>query len=402
MLINYLGFRFSSLIVATMVTAVTMLFWGTQNSCAQSGPRPNVDYVITWIETGDPNYYTTLPSSISDRGDAVGWAWGKGLPNKGWVFTNEVGFLWANDIAILPPGYESAVLETCRDISNNRVIVGNARINGLLYPYKLSLVLDETTLEPIPQPVVFLNISGTVDSITEAGDIVSTGYVSSTNSVRWQINRPIPNSDQFSVYIATLYGISYGGANYSAQLVTGAKTTDRDRVQRTYGFQYTASTGKTVKFPGFVTPGTNDITVSFATSINDSGKSVGGALFKQATATAAGLRHAALFNGTSKPTDLGVLPGNLESTANAINNANQVVGVSGPDAFFWTSTSKMYNLDALVIPDLEWATASTIQANKINSPTAPASFGEILGTAKFENGDGTFFQRAFLLTPIQN
>lgn len=280
------------------------------------------------------------------------------------------------------------------------MIVGNARIGGSLYPYRLPLVLDADTGTPIPQPVEFLNITGTIDRISESGDLVTSSYLSNTNSVRWQINRPNASTGGYAVFTATSAGIGVGGSNNSAQIVTGAKSTDRDRIQRTYGLLYTASTGKSVKFPGFVTPGTYDTTVSVATAINDLGTTVGTALFKSATKSVAGQRHAALFNGTSKPTDLGVLVSNTDSGANAINNAGQVVGVSGSDGFLWTSTNKMHNLDSLVIPDLRWASALTIQANDINSPTQTVGFGEILGTAKFENADGSTYRTAFLLTPV--
>ncbi len=381
-------------------TTIASLLVDDKVAIAQSAVRPNVDYAITWIDPVDSPFTTTLPCAINNLGDVVGYGLGTGIPSVGWIWTVDTGLLWVHDIAILPLGAEDAILESCKDITNSRMIVGNARIGGSLYPYRLQLVLDATAGTPIPQPVEFLNVTGTVDRLSESGDLVTSSYLSSTNSVRWQINRPEPSTGGYSVSTATTYGIAIGGSNNSAQIVTGAKSTDRDRIQRTYGLQYSASTGKSVKFPGFVTPGTYDTTVSFATAINDLGTSVGAALFKAATKSVAGQRHAALFNGTSKPTDLGVLGSNTDSVANAINNANQVVGVSGSDGFLWTSTNKLHNLDSLVIPDLRWVSAVSIQANDINSPTQAGGFGEILGTAKFESADGSTYRTAFLLTPI--
>ncbi|MBL8819497.1 MAG: hypothetical protein JNL58_25920 [Planctomyces sp.] len=385
----------------TILVTFAALFANHPGAVAQSAPRPNVDYAITWIDPIDSPFTTTVPSAINDLGDTVGSALGAGFPGAGWIRTAETGLLWAQEIAVLPPGAEGAVLESCKDITNDRIVVGNARLGGLLYPYQVALVLDQSTGQPIPQVVEFLNISGTVESITESGDLITSFYNSSTNSIRWQIHRPKLLTGGYTVYTATSYGIAIGGSNSSAQFVTGAKSTDKDRVQRTYGLQYTPATGKSVKFPGFVAPGTYDTTVSFATGINDPGTSVGAALFKSATKTVVGQRHAALFNGTSKPTDLGVLGNNTDSVANAINNANQVVGASGSEAFLWTSTNKMHSLDSLVFPDSRWVSAITVEANRINNPAQSGEFGEILGTAKFVNPDGSTYRIAFLLTPIE-
>ncbi len=63
-----------------------------------------------------------------------------------------------------------------------------------------------------------------------------------------------------------------------------------------------------------------------ARAINGRGQVVGAAY------TASGEKHAALFSG-SKVTDLGVLPGDTESTAFAINDAGQIVG----ESFHWES-----------------------------------------------------------------
>ena len=133
--------------------------------------------------------------------------------------------------------------------------------------------------------------------------------------------------------------------------------------------------------------------------INELGQTVGCALFKTTTSSSPGLLRACQFNGTSKPIDMGVLSGELESEATDINNASQVIGFSGSDGFLWTSANKIHNLDNHVLPDAMWSNAVTIEPLHINDPLTTGGWGQIAGRATFVDEFGTEFTRTFLLTP---
>jgi probable HAF family extracellular repeat protein len=101
--------------------------------------------------------------------------------------------------------------------------------------------------------------------------------------------------------------------------------------------------------------GTLGGTNSYAYGINSAGHVVGGAQL-----AGDGSGHAFLYSGVLPPTDLGTLPGDVNSDAVALNNSDQVVGVSSPTgsafpthAFLWQSSTGMIPLVGLGGSDTE-------------------------------------------------
>jgi len=88
--------------------------------------------------------------------------------------------------------------------------------------------------------------------------------------------------------------------------------------------------------------------------------------------------------------DLGVLPGDFVSGAQAVNDSDTVIGVSlGNDLhFFVWKNGQMSDLNSLIPPDSGW---QLLLVNDINNR------GQIVG-AGLHNGDF----RAFLLSPIKS
>jgi uncharacterized protein (TIGR03437 family) len=149
-----------------------------------------------------------------------------------------------------------------------------------------------------------------------------------------------------------------------------------------------------------------------ATAINDSGVAAGVAFdldFETLTDLSA-TAHAVLFSNGSV-TDLGVLQGDVSSTAIAINNSGSVVGFSSnqpPDftlqlaglfyppannyhAFLY-SGGKMYNLVNQLVNGAGWQLSFAMGINNA---------GQIVGTGFYEGpGGAATVQRAFLLTPV--
>jgi len=124
---------------------------------------------------------------------------------------------------------------------------------------------------------------------------------------------------------------------------------------------------------------------SQATAINDSNQVVGVSM------NSSGQTHAFMFEldkagAVIARVDLGELGGGY-STAKAINNAGITVGTSDNRAFIWTS-GELQDLNGLINPSSLWNLAS---ATGINDS------GQIVG---FGSYDGEPF-RAFLLTPDQ-
>jgi probable HAF family extracellular repeat protein len=121
---------------------------------------------------------------------------------------------------------------------------------------------------------------------------------------------------------------------------------------------------------------------SEANCINDAGQIVG-------YSDIASGRHATLWTAGGSVQDLGTLPGNLDSIAFAIDSSGQVVGSSFtqnkvfPHAFLWTAAGGMQDLGVLPGASGSYATA-------INSS------GEIVGKANTSLGGP--FNSAFLWT----
>ncbi len=104
--------------------------------------------------------------------------------------------------------------------------------------------------------------------------------------------------------------------------------------------------------------------------------------------------HAFIWNSTNGLIDLGTLGGTM-SMAKAINDSNQVVGISypenpnfGPNAFIWDSNNGMIDLNDLLPPDSGWI--------KLGYASGINNHGQIVGYGFTDKGD----IRAFLLTPI--
>lgn len=96
-------------------------------------------------------------------------------------------------------------------------------------------------------------------------------------------------------------------------------------------------------------------------------------------------RVAFLYTGSSL-IDLPMLPGAKQSEALGINNAAQVVGISGNRAFVWSLAAGAADLNALVSPESGW---TLTRANAINAS------GAIVGQGLFRGQ-----RRAFLALPV--
>jgi probable HAF family extracellular repeat protein len=120
--------------------------------------------------------------------------------------------------------------------------------------------------------------------------------------------------------------------------------------------------------------GVEDLGEGFANAINFFGNVVG---INSAS-------HAFLWTPAGGMQDLGVLAGDDESSAAAINILGQVVGTSGSRAFHWSPSMGMQDLNTLIPPDSGWT---------LSSATGINVFGQIVG-------DGTVNGQyhAFLLT----
>jgi large repetitive protein len=124
-----------------------------------------------------------------------------------------------------------------------------------------------------------------------------------------------------------------------------------------------------------------------ANAINNAG------LIAGAVPSASGTWEAAIlqpFSGAA-PTKLGMLPGDVASTASSINNLGQVVGISyqtltaGPYHGFLYANGTMTSINSLLPPNSGW---------NITNPVAINDMGQ---NVAFGDYDGT--QHAILLTP---
>ena len=89
-------------------------------------------------------------------------------------------------------------------------------------------------------------------------------------------------------------------------------------------------------------------------------------------------------------TDLGTLPGDTESTAAAVNDNGQVVGVAyGPNAyrvaFSWTAAGGMVDL-------------GTFPGGYQSQASAVNDVGQVVGTATGADGAGGYYSHAFSWT----
>lgn len=126
---------------------------------------------------------------------------------------------------------------------------------------------------------------------------------------------------------------------------------------------------------------------SYANNINDNGQIVGYGPQELLNA-----RRAYLWSTPSSPQDLGVLPGDLTSSAVDINNLGHVVGTSDAEsssrAFLWMEGVGMLDLNSLVNSTGNgWTLTQGISINDA---------GQILGIGVDPNGNS----RGFLLTPV--
>lgn len=116
-------------------------------------------------------------------------------------------------------------------------------------------------------------------------------------------------------------------------------------------------------------------------AINDAGIIAGWA------AIAGGDERSVVWNNSTTPTDLGMLPGAIYAEAHGINNAGVVVGFSGnaPYATLWEN-GEIIDLNTLLSPSgLGWHLTEAIGINNL---------GQIIGQGFF---DGQY--ESFLLTP---
>lgn len=94
-----------------------------------------------------------------------------------------------------------------------------------------------------------------------------------------------------------------------------------------------------------------------------------------------------MWDKSSGMINLGALPdGENYTRASAINDAGQVVGNSGDNAFAWSSNTGMIDLNASIDPKLGWY---------LQTATAINNKGQIIGYGTNQNGS----TRAFVLTP---
>jgi len=119
---------------------------------------------------------------------------------------------------------------------------------------------------------------------------------------------------------------------------------------------------------------------SFAFDINETGQIAG----DYKTPGYPSYRHAYLWENGSL-TDLGTLSGSNSSSATAINNSGQIVGISDYTAFIWENGT-ITDLNELLLNGSEWELE---EARDINN------LGQIVGRGIINERE-----RAFLLTPI--
>jgi probable HAF family extracellular repeat protein len=126
---------------------------------------------------------------------------------------------------------------------------------------------------------------------------------------------------------------------------------------------------------------------SYANNINDNGQIVG-----YGPQELLNERRAYLWSTPSSPQDLGVLPGDLTSSAVDINNLGHVVGMSdgesGLRAFLWMEGVGMLDLNSLV--------NSTGNGWNLTQGISINDAGQILGIGFDPDGNS----RGFLLTPV--
>ena len=304
-------------------------------------------------------------------------------------------------------------------INNPGQIAGTSSLSESIYPHAFLYtpgegMQDLDTLGGVDSLGQALNDVGQVTGYSHANDLVSHAFLSTPGigmvdigtlsvldnsvSVGFGINNAgqvVGSSSVASSFIshAFLYtpgqgmqdlgslGGTSGSVAYSinnAGQVVGVSFFN-DSVQ--HAFLYTPG-------EGMQDLGTLGGTNSRAHDINDIGEIVG-------YATSAGCcnGHAFLYTPGGGMIDLGVLDGGWLSSAQAINQAGQVVGYSytrdNPmqiNAFLYTATTGMVDLNALVVNGSGWWLSL---AHDINDR------GHIIGSGTY-NGEG----RAFLLTPL--
>ena len=125
------------------------------------------------------------------------------------------------------------------------------------------------------------------------------------------------------------------------------------------------------------------VTPSVATGINDRGQVVG--YRDTLRQTQSETRLAFLRTAPGVTVNLPALPGAKQSEALGVNDATQVVGVSGNRAFVWSAATGVADLNALVPADTGW---TLTRANAINAG------GAIVGQGLFRGQ-----RRAFLALP---
>jgi probable HAF family extracellular repeat protein len=131
---------------------------------------------------------------------------------------------------------------------------------------------------------------------------------------------------------------------------------------------------------------TGDGRATTAVAINDAGWVVGSSLTD-------GVRHAVRWSPDGEIEDLGVLPGMFDSSAQAVNAAGDVVGISGDDAFVWTAEDGMRRLPDLgfdgtvtAITDEGWVLGDAQLAPEVATPVVWDPQGRLYDVGRMADG----------------
>jgi probable HAF family extracellular repeat protein len=209
-------------------------------------------------------------------------------------------------------------------INNAGQVVGNAQtVGGSYHPFLYSGgVLTDLGILP-----GFAN-SGAV-ALNDSGQVaVSAGSADTTinDAFLWQSGTGLTDLGNLGSSYTVPHALNNPTTAHSVQVV-GEGQTPSDVVRHAWIWQNGVMTDLNTLIP----PGSGWV-LTKATGINDNQQIVGwGGI--------SGQTHAFLWQvGGGVPTDLGVLPGGMESIANALNKTGQVAGASDGHAALWTST----------------------------------------------------------------
>lgn len=333
-------------------------------------------YSITDLGTL-PGGTSSIAAALNNKGEVVGTST---QTSANGVSTDQA-FVWKNGqmtaLGILPGGRASRAA----GIGEGEQICGNSdNGNG----ERAFLYMNGTLMEISPLPN---DVSSTATGINASGQVALSSYPDGPT--------PPPNSYQILPSRAAVYdkgtlteiripagdtAINPSAINAAGQVV--GTSINQNKVSRAFLYQ-----NGSFSFLGML-PGDG---YSEASALNANSQAVGSSSVQTGTDSSGQnptvVSHAALFTG-GKVVGLGLLPGDTDSVANAINDREQIVGTSsggGTRRAFRYSAGAIADLNGLLPAASGW---TLIDAVGINNA------GQICGTGQ-HNGQ----VRAYLLTP---